>query len=144
LAAMIPNSDEPGSVPIGKKASLFGIKSGTSMACPHVTGAAAFIKSVHGRWTPSMIKSALMTTGISILIPFSNLLTNVAPTLHIESVANVLHVSILGTDTCLHSVTSIFSNHYRSRHVIFLSDVRVCINVLYTYIVMSFFSYNLQ
>ncbi|XP_058744207.1 CO(2)-response secreted protease-like [Vicia villosa] len=62
LAAMVPKSDEPGSVPIGEKPSLFGIKSGTSMACPHVTGAAAFIKSVHGRWSPSMIKSALMTT----------------------------------------------------------------------------------
>lgn len=62
LAAMIPKSDEPGSVPIGKKPSMFGIRSGTSMACPHVTGAAAFIKSIHGRWGPSMIKSALMTT----------------------------------------------------------------------------------
>ncbi|KAK7314032.1 hypothetical protein VNO77_39240 [Canavalia gladiata] len=62
LAAMIPKSNEPGSVPIGKKPSLFGIKSGTSMACPHVTGAAAFIKSVHDKWSPSMIKSALMTT----------------------------------------------------------------------------------
>ncbi|XP_019449336.1 PREDICTED: CO(2)-response secreted protease-like [Lupinus angustifolius] len=62
LAAMIPPSNEPGSVPIGKKPSLFAIKSGTSMACPHVTGAAAFIKSIHGRWSPSMIKSALMTT----------------------------------------------------------------------------------
>ncbi|KAJ1428348.1 Peptidase S8/S53 domain [Sesbania bispinosa] len=29
---------------------------------PSVTGAAAFIKSVHRRWNPSMIKSALMTT----------------------------------------------------------------------------------
>ncbi|XP_054791108.1 CO(2)-response secreted protease-like [Prosopis cineraria] len=62
LAAMIPISTEPGSVPAGKKPSLFGIKSGTSMACPHVTGAAALIKSVHKRWSPSMIKSALMTT----------------------------------------------------------------------------------
>ncbi|KAL1346471.1 hypothetical protein HN51_020121 [Arachis hypogaea] len=62
LAAMIPKSDEPGIIPIGKKPSLFGIMSGTSMACPHVTGAAAFIKSVHRMWTPSMIKSALMTT----------------------------------------------------------------------------------
>lgn len=78
LAAMIPNSDEPGSVPIGKKASLFGIKSGTSMACPHVSGAAAFIKSVHGGWSPSMIKSALMTTGTQRRKPFSNLLINVA------------------------------------------------------------------
>ncbi|BAT89846.1 hypothetical protein VIGAN_06094700 [Vigna angularis var. angularis] len=62
LAAMIPKSTDPGSVPIGNNPSLFGIKSGTSMACPHVTGAAAFIKSVHQNWSPSMIKSALMTT----------------------------------------------------------------------------------
>jgi subtilisin family serine protease len=71
---MVPKSDEPGSVPIGKKPSLFGIKSGTSMACPHVTGAAAFIKSVHGSWSPSMIKSALMTTGTTRPKSFSNLL----------------------------------------------------------------------
>ncbi|KAL4275544.1 hypothetical protein AHAS_Ahas20G0117800 [Arachis hypogaea] len=64
LVAMIPKNDEPGSIPIGKKPSLFGIMSGTSMACPHVTGAAAFIKSVHEMWIPSMIKSALMTIGI--------------------------------------------------------------------------------
>ncbi|KAH1148437.1 hypothetical protein GYH30_043177 [Glycine max] len=62
LAAVIPKSKEPGSVPIGKKPSLYAIKSGTSMACPHVTGAAAFIKSVHTKWSSSMIKSALMTT----------------------------------------------------------------------------------
>ena len=63
LAALIPKTTEPGSVPIGKKPSLFNIRSGTSMACPHVTGAAALIKSVHEGWSPSMIKSALMTTG---------------------------------------------------------------------------------
>lgn len=63
LAAVVPLSTEPGSVPIGKKPSLFSIKSGTSMACPHVTGAAAMIKLVHKSWSPSMIKSALMTTG---------------------------------------------------------------------------------
>ncbi|KAJ4970054.1 hypothetical protein NE237_003153 [Protea cynaroides] len=61
LAAMIPNSDI-GAAPVGKKPSNFALKSGTSMACPHVAGAAAFIKSVHHSWTPSMIKSALMTT----------------------------------------------------------------------------------
>lgn len=63
LAAIAPEN-ETGTVPNGKKPSTFSIKSGTSMACPHVTGAAAFIKSVHRRWTSSMIKSALMTTGI--------------------------------------------------------------------------------
>ncbi|KAB2627281.1 subtilisin-like protease SBT5.3 [Pyrus ussuriensis x Pyrus communis] len=61
LAAIAPKN-ETGTVPNGKKPSKFSIKSGTSMACPHVTGTAAFIKSVHRQWTTSMIKSALMTT----------------------------------------------------------------------------------
>uniref|UniRef100_A0A2C9W2U1 Peptidase S8/S53 domain-containing protein n=1 Tax=Manihot esculenta TaxID=3983 RepID=A0A2C9W2U1_MANES len=61
LAAVPPLRDEPG-LPIGKKPSNFGLKSGTYMACPHASGAAAFIKSVHPNWRTSMIKSALMTT----------------------------------------------------------------------------------
>ncbi|XP_062196653.1 CO(2)-response secreted protease-like [Phragmites australis] len=61
LAATIPSGDI-GDVPPGKKPSAFAIKSGTSMACPHVAGAAAFVKSAHPGWTPSMIRSALMTT----------------------------------------------------------------------------------
>ncbi|KAM7265465.1 hypothetical protein ACFE04_003148 [Oxalis oulophora] len=61
LAAVIPEVEE-GSVPIGKNPPSYALKSGTSMAAPHVTGAAAFVKSVHHGWSPSMIRSALMTT----------------------------------------------------------------------------------
>ncbi|XP_026415680.1 CO(2)-response secreted protease-like [Papaver somniferum] len=64
LAAMIPPTKK-GSVPPGKRPSKFAIKSGTSMACPHVAGTAAFIKSIHPDWSTSMIKSALMTTAIA-------------------------------------------------------------------------------
>lgn len=62
LAAVVPKSDAE-SGPIGKKPSDYAMRSGTSMACPHVAGAAAFVKSVRHNWSSSMIKSALMTTG---------------------------------------------------------------------------------
>uniref|UniRef100_A0A453QXM3 Subtilisin-like protease fibronectin type-III domain-containing protein n=1 Tax=Aegilops tauschii subsp. strangulata TaxID=200361 RepID=A0A453QXM3_AEGTS len=56
LAAWSPLS------PVSGRSVAYSIDSGTSMACPHATGAAAYVKSFHPDWSPAMIMSALITT----------------------------------------------------------------------------------
>ncbi|TVT97619.1 hypothetical protein EJB05_57110 [Eragrostis curvula] len=64
LASWIPTT----SLPIGQKqASQFNLVSGTSMACPHVAGVAATVKSWNPTWSPAAIRSAIMTTGATQL-----------------------------------------------------------------------------
>lgn len=61
LAAYSPIAS-PSDIPQGTRAANYNLLSGTSMACPHVTAVAVYVKTFHPDWSPSEIKSAIMTT----------------------------------------------------------------------------------
>ncbi|KAI3928529.1 hypothetical protein MKW98_024130 [Papaver atlanticum] len=71
LAAFSPVAN-PSGIPGDTRSVKYSILSGTSMACPHATGAAAYMKTFHADWSPSAIKSALMTTAFAMDIKATN------------------------------------------------------------------------
>ncbi|CAJ1975308.1 unnamed protein product [Sphenostylis stenocarpa] len=62
LAAWIGN--DTSDVPKGQKRSMYNIISGTSMACPHVSGLVCSIKTHNPTLSVSAVKSAIMTSAI--------------------------------------------------------------------------------
>ncbi|KAF8673556.1 hypothetical protein HU200_048639 [Digitaria exilis] len=57
-----PDIAAPGVSILAATGDSYELMSGTSMACPHVSAVVALIKSVHPKWSPAMIKSAIVTT----------------------------------------------------------------------------------
>ncbi|XAR61043.1 Tripeptidyl-peptidase II [Bertholletia excelsa] len=62
IIAAWPQNLGPTGLPEDSRRVNFTVMSGTSMACPHVSGIAALVNSVHPKWSPAAIKSAIMTT----------------------------------------------------------------------------------
>ncbi len=64
-----PNLIAPGQSILAaeKDGAQYGAKSGTSMSSPHITGAAALLKSVHRDWNVSQLVSAIETTATADL-----------------------------------------------------------------------------
>lgn len=62
ILAAWPDRVGPSGIPSDKRRTEFNILSGTSMACPHISGLAALLKAAHPEWSPAAIRSALMTT----------------------------------------------------------------------------------
>jgi subtilisin family serine protease len=52
--------------PFGAAGGQYAFFSGTSMASPHIAGAAAVLRGKYPSWSPMAIKSALLTTGTSV------------------------------------------------------------------------------
>jgi len=63
---MAPGVDVLAAVSPAANGRNFDLLSGTSMAAPHITGIAALIRQLHPKWTPMMIKSALMTSSSTV------------------------------------------------------------------------------
>jgi len=67
LAGTTPQPDQT-TADNGPAGNLFMAIAGTSMSSPHSAGVSALVKAAHPTWTPSEIKSALMTSSVQTVV----------------------------------------------------------------------------
>ncbi|XP_042489889.1 subtilisin-like protease SBT4.8 [Macadamia integrifolia] len=61
ISAAFSPLGSPSSIATDERKVKFNILYGTSMACPHATGVATYFKTFHPNWSPSGIKSTVIT-----------------------------------------------------------------------------------
>lgn len=79
IIAAYTQATSPTNESFDKRRIAFNTESGTSMSCPHVSGVVGLLKTLYPDWSPSAIRSAIMTTGdhwtsfsfLCIFLPFS-------------------------------------------------------------------------
>ncbi|KAJ3707470.1 hypothetical protein LUZ61_011175 [Rhynchospora tenuis] len=64
ILAAYSEATSPTGLDFDKRRVPFNSESGTSMSCPHIAGVAGLLKAAHPGWSPSAIRSAIMTTAI--------------------------------------------------------------------------------
>lgn len=62
IIAAFSEAISPTRDPSDNRTTPFITMSGTSMSCPHVAGLVGLLRNLHPDWTPSAIKSAIMTS----------------------------------------------------------------------------------
>ncbi|KAK2412969.1 hypothetical protein P8452_73229 [Trifolium repens] len=62
IIAAYSGAISPTEMDVDKRRIPYITMSGTSMSCPHVAGVVGLLKTLHPDWSPSAIKSAIMTT----------------------------------------------------------------------------------